>query len=334
MSEKNLRIGVIGAGRIGIVHAGSIADTPGAEIAYICDTVGEAAEKLAAQYGAKATTKVDDIFNSGDVDAVIIGSPTPTHVDLISRTIDAGIHALCEKPVDLDIERALSIKSKVENSKVNISIAFNRRCDPNFAAVHARVKAGEIGNLEQLILTSRDPAPPPQSYVALSGGIYRDQIIHDFDMARFFVSDIVQVSSFGSNLFSSEIKDEGDFDSASTILRNEKGQTVTILSSRRSAFGYDQRLEAFGEKGMLTVSNMAPTTVRHFSSESTEGRDSYLAFFLERYAASYRKELALFIESIRTGKQLNPTYEDGCQALILANAATESAKTGKTINLK
>ena len=333
MSSKNLRIGIIGAGRIGIVHSGSVADTSGAEIAIIVDVIEESAAKLASQYDAKYSTNVDDIFTKGDVDAIIVGSPTPTHVDLISRAIDAGIHVLCEKPVDLDINRANSIKEKAANSKTNVSIGFNRRFDPNFAAAHARYKAGEIGNLEQLILTSRDPAPPPQAYVAVSGGIFRDQVIHDFDIARFFVGEIVEVSTFATNAFSSEIKAEGDFDTALTNMRSADGKLISIVTSRHSAYGYDQRLEAFGEKGMIQVGNVSPTTVRSYKAEHSEQLDPYLNFFLERYATSYRKELALFIESIETGKQLNPTYEDGCKALILADAATESAKSGKAISI-
>ena len=334
MTNKNLRIGVIGAGRIGIVHSGSVHDTEGAELAVIVDAVEESAAKLAGKYGVKHTTNVDDIFTKGDVDAIIVGSPTPTHVDLISRAIDAGIHVLCEKPVDLDINRANTISEKVKNSKTNVSIAFNRRYDPNFAAVHARVAAGEIGKLEQLILTSRDPGEPPRAYIAVSGGIFRDQVIHDFDIARFFVGDIAEVSTFAANVFSSDIKAEGDFDTAVTNMRSVDGKLVSIVSSRRAVFGYDQRLEAFGEKGMLQVSNLTDTSVQSFASDHTAKKDPFMAFFLERYAASYRKELALFIESINTGKQLNPTYEDGCKALILADAATESAKTGKVITIK
>ncbi len=334
MTNKNLRIGVIGAGRIGIVHSGSVHDTEGAELAVIVDAVEESAAKLAGKYGVKHTTNVDDIFTKGDVDAIIVGSPTPTHVDLISRAIDAGIHVLCEKPVDLDINRANTISEKVKNSKTNVSIAFNRRYDPNFAAVHARVAAGEIGKLEQLILTSRDPGEPPRAYIAVSGGIFRDQVIHDFDIARFFVGDIAEVSTFAANAFSSDIKAEGDFDTAVTNMRSVDGKLVSIVSSRRAVFGYDQRLEAFGEKGMLQVSNLTDTSVQSFASDHTAKKDPFMAFFLERYAASYRKELALFIESINTGKQLNPTYEDGCKALILADAATESAKTGKVITIK
>jgi myo-inositol 2-dehydrogenase/D-chiro-inositol 1-dehydrogenase len=334
MTNKNLRIGVIGAGRIGIVHSGSVHDTEGAELAVIVDAVEESAAKLAGKYGVKHTTNVDDIFTKGDVDAIIVGSPTPTHVDLISRAIDAGIHVLCEKPVDLDINRANTISEKVKNSKTNVSIAFNRRYDPNFAAVHARVAAGEIGKLEQLILTSRDPGEPPRAYIAVSGGIFRDQVIHDFDIARFFVGDIAEVSTFAANAFSSDIKAEGDFDTAVTNMRSVDGKLVSIVSSRRAVFGYDQRLEAFGEKGMLQVSNLTDTSVQSFASDHTAKKDPFMAFFLERYAASYRKELALFIESIKTGKQLNPTYEDGCKALILADAATESAKTGKVITIK
>jgi myo-inositol 2-dehydrogenase/D-chiro-inositol 1-dehydrogenase len=315
------------------VHARSIAQIPGAEIAWVCDPIAESAEKLALQYSAKFSSNVDDLFKAGEVDAIIIGSPTPTHVELISRAIDCGIHALYEKPVDLDINRANTIKDKVASAKSNVSIGFNRRFDPSFAQVHAGVAAGEIGNIEQIVITSRDPAPPPQSYIAISGGIYRDQIIHDFDIARFFISDIVEVSSFGGNLFSKEIKAEGDFDSAITSLRGAKGELVSIIASRHSSYGYDQRLEVFGDKGALQVNNISPTTVTSLNSTGSEQRDPYLAFFLERYAASYLKEMELFIESIHSGKQLNPTYEDGCQALILADAATESAKTGKIISL-
>jgi myo-inositol 2-dehydrogenase/D-chiro-inositol 1-dehydrogenase len=333
MTKKNLRVGVIGAGRIGIVHSGSVHDTEGAELALIVDAVEESAAKLAGKYGVRHTTNVDDVFTGGDLDAIIVGSPTPTHVDLISRAIDAGIHVLCEKPVDLDINRANSILDKVKNSKTNVSIAFNRRYDPNFAAVHARVAAGEIGNLEQLILTSRDPGEPPRAYIAVSGGIFRDQVIHDFDIARYFVGDIAEVSTFATNAFSSDIKAEGDFDTAVTNMRSVDGKLVSIISSRRAAYGYDQRLEAFGVKGMLQVSNLTDTSVKSFASDHTGKGDPFMAFFLERYAASYRKELALFIESIHTGKQLNPTYEDGCKALILADAATQSAKTGKVVTL-
>jgi myo-inositol 2-dehydrogenase/D-chiro-inositol 1-dehydrogenase len=334
MSSKNLRIGIIGAGRIGIVHSGSVADTPGAEIAIIADAVEESAAKLAGQYGVKHTTDVSEIFKSGDVDAIIVGSPTPTHVDLISRAVDAGIHVMCEKPVDLDINNALTIKEKVANAKTNVSIAFNRRFDPNFAAVHARYKAGEIGRLQQLVLTSRDPAPPPRAYIAVSGGIFRDQAIHDFDIARFFVGDIAEVSTFASNEVVADAKAEGDFDTAITNLRSVNGELVTIINTRYASYGYDQRVEAFGEKGMLIGNNLTSTMVTSFNANGADQRDAYMPFFLERYAASYRKELQLFIESIQTGKQLNPTYEDGCKALIIADAATESAKSGQVVKVK
>jgi len=334
MSNKNLRVGIIGAGRIGIVHSGSVADTPGAEIAMIVDAVEESAAKLAGQYGVKHSTNLDDLFNSGDIDVVIVGSPTPTHVDLISRSIDAGIHVLCEKPVDLDINRALTIKDKVANSKTNVSIAFNRRFDPNFAVAHARYKAGEIGRLQQLIVTSRDPAPPPRAYIAVSGGIFRDQAIHDFDIARFFVGDIAEVSTFATNEIVADAKAEGDYDTAITNLRSVNGELVTVINTRYSSYGYDQRLEVFGDKGMLIGNNLTSTMLTSYNAQGTDQRDAYMPFFLERYAISYRKELQLFIESIQTGKQLNPTYEDGCKALIIADAATESAKSGQVVKVK
>lgn len=330
---QNLRIGMFGSGRIGIVHASSIADTPGAELTWICDPMLESAEKLAAQYGAKATANPDDIFNATDVDAILIASPTPTHVDLMDRGIDAGFHIMCEKPIDLDIARVDSLRTKANGAKVKIALGFNRRFHPQFETMNQRVKAGEIGNLEQLVILSRDPAPAPQAYIAVSGGIFRDMTIHDFDMARYFVPDIVEVTAVGANVFCDYIKEENDYDSVNVTLRGSKGELVTIVNSRHSSYGYDQRLEAFGSEGMLYAKNLTPTTVEHYSATHTEQREPYLNFFLELYATSYRRELALFVESIRTGEMLNPTFEDGRAALVLANAALQSARTGQTVKV-
>lgn len=328
-----LRIGMFGSGRIGIVHAGSIADTAGAELTWVCDPMTDSAKKLADQYGAKATGNVEDIFNANDVDAILIASPTPTHVDLLTAGIDAGYHIMCEKPIDLDINRVDSLRDKANNANVTIALGFNRRFHPQFETINQRVKSGEIGNLEQLVILSRDPAPAPQAYIAVSGGIFRDMTIHDFDMARYFVPEIVEVTAVGSNVFCDYIKEEHDYDSVNVTLRGSKGELVTIVNSRHSSYGYDQRLEAFGSEGMLYAKNMTPTTVEHYSATHTEQREPYLNFFLELYAVSYRRELALFVESVQTGKQLNPTFEDGRAALVLADAALKSAQTGQTVKV-
>lgn len=333
MTERNIRMGLIGAGRIGIVHAGSINDTKGVDLVYVSDPFIESAEKLATQYGAKATADPMEVINSGEVDAILIASPTPTHVPLLEAGIDAGLHVLCEKPIDLDIKNVDALRAKANSANTKIALGFNRRFHPQFETINKRVQAGEIGKLEQLIILSRDPAPAPQAYIAVSGGIFRDMTIHDFDMARYFVPEIVEVSATGANVFCDYIEEEGDYDSVNITLRGSKGELVTIVNSRHSSYGYDQRLEAFGSEGMLLAKNMTPTTVEHYSADHTEQREAYLNFFLELYAQSYRRELAHFIESIQTNTTLCPTFEDGRAALVLADAALQSARTGQTVKV-
>lgn len=333
MMTAPIRIGLIGTGRIGQVHAATIDRSNDFELAYICDTFIEGAEKMQALYGGTITSDPEELLTSGEVDAILVASPTPTHVGLIERAIDQGLHVLCEKPIDLDIERVDALREKAAQAKTLIAIGFNRRFDPGFNQIQARVAAGEIGNLEQLIIISRDPAPAPQEYIHVSGGIFRDMTIHDFDMARFFVPNIVEVSATGTNVFCDYIKDEGDYDSVVVTLRGSKNELVTIVNSRHASFGYDQRLEAFGSLGMLTASNLTPTSVQLHTADAVEVREPYFNFFLERYALSYQNELADFATSIRTGKAINPNYEDGRSALVLANAALESAKTGKAVKL-
>jgi myo-inositol 2-dehydrogenase/D-chiro-inositol 1-dehydrogenase len=333
VSDKKVRIGLLGAGRIGQVHAISIAANPNVELTYVADVFVDGAKKLAAQYGAKYTADPAEVFASGEVDAVVVASPTSTHVDLISAAIDAGVHVMCEKPIDLDIARVDSLREKAKGAKNLIALGFNRRFDQQFNEIHTRVAAGEIGTLEQLTIISRDPAPAPKDYLAGSGGIFRDMTIHDFDMARFFVPNIVEVYAAGANTFSDDIKSLGDYDSAVVTLRGSNNELVTIVNSRHSAYGYDQRLEAFGSKGALLATNIAPTTVKLYNDAIVEARSPYLNFFLERYEFAYSRELEVFIDGIQSGQNNNPTFEDGRAALVLADAATESAKTGKAVKV-
>lgn len=332
--DKKLRFAIIGAGRIGYVHAGSVYDNPNAELVYVVDPFIESANKVAAAFGGKVSSDPEAVINSGEIDAVIIGSPTPTHVPLLGTAIKAGVHALCEKPIDLDIANVDSLRPIANSAKTNVTIGFNRRQDPQFKAVKARVEKGEIGKVEQVVIVSRDPGPAPQAYIAVSGGIFRDMTIHDFDMARYFVPNIVEVTAVGANSFCDYIKEEGDFDSVSVILKGSNNEVVTIVNSRHSAYGYDQRLEVFGEKGMLQISNLTDTTIQLFSKDVSAAGEPYMDFFLERYATAYRNELALFIQGISEGKNLGSTYDDGRAALILADAAHESARTGKAVRVK
>jgi myo-inositol 2-dehydrogenase/D-chiro-inositol 1-dehydrogenase len=326
-----LRFGLIGTGRIGQVHAASIAADPETTLAWVCDPVVAGATAVAERFGGRVTADTAELFAAGDVDAVLIASPTSTHVDLIAAAVRAGIPALREKPIDLDIARVDSIRDAVRVSGAPVALGFNRRFDPAFASVRARVAAGEIGELEQLTIVSRDPAAPPAAYVAVSGGIFRDMTIHDLDMARFFLPDIVEVSAMGGALFDPGAREHGDLDTAVTTLRASSGAIVSITNSRHSAVGYDQRLEAFGDRGTLTVANAPTSLVSLSTAEMVEGKPPYQDFFLERYAHAYAAELREFVKLARGETSTSPTFEDGRAALILADAAQRSASEGVVV---
>lgn len=330
---KKIRIAVIGAGRIGYVHAGSVNENPNLELIYVVDPFEESAKKVTSEFGGKSASDPFAVINSGEVDAIIIGSSTPTHVPLLREAITAGIHALCEKPIDLDIKNVNELRASANSAKTNVSIGFNRRQDPQYRAVKRKVENGEIGSIEQVILTSRDPGPAPQAYIAVSGGIFRDMTIHDFDMARYFVPNIVEVSAIGTNSFCDYIREENDFDNISVVMKGANNEIITIINSRHSSFGYDQRIEVFGDKGMLQINNLGHSTVRLFNKDVTASGEPYMDFFLERYAASYRNELKLFVDGIGQGKVLGSTFDDGRAALILADAAHVSARSGKSIKV-
>ncbi|MFE4835246.1 inositol 2-dehydrogenase [Arthrobacter sp. NPDC056691] len=332
MQEK-LRVALFGAGRIGQIHGRNIAAHPGLELVAVCDPFGDAAEKLAASIGGLATTDTSKAF-AQDLDAVVIGTPNSTHIDLMLQASEKGLAVLCEKPIDLSLDRVRSAWQQLQTSQAPLMLGFNRRYDPNFAAVHSRTQAGEIGRLEQLTITSRDPAPSPKEYVATSGGIFRDMTIHDFDMARFFVPDIVEVHAYGGNAFSDYTKELGDFDQAVVTLRGAGDELVTIINSRHSAYGYDQRVEAFGSEGMLQAGNVLPTTVQCSTGRGTGQGDPNLNFFLERYADAYRAELDAFVDFVISGVEPSPSYLDGMRALELAVAAAESAKTGRSVGIE
>lgn len=334
MTQNPVRFGLIGTGRIGQVHAASIAASPDAELAWVADPFIAGAEAVAQRFGGTATASPEELIASGEIDAVLIASPTPTHVDLIEASIKAGLPVLCEKPIDLDIARVDALRPLVASSGVPVALGFNRRFDPNHAAAQARVAAGEIGSLEQLIIISRDPAAPPAEYIAVSGGIFRDMTIHDFDMARFFASDIVSVNATATRAFDPGAREHGDFDTATVTLTTATGAVITIVNSRHSAVGYDQRIEAFGTKGLIQVGNVQTNTVTLSTADAVEARPAYPEFFLERYAAAYSNELTEFVKLVRGDASTSPSFEDGRAALILADAAQRSATEGITVQVE
>lgn len=327
-----IRIAVIGAGRIGQVHARAVAGHPGAELAVICDPVEASAKRLAGQYGVPYCLDAAEVFSNGDIDAVIIGSPTRFHVEYILAAIRAGKKVMCEKPIALDVESAAKCVEELGDAADYVMMGFNRRFDPSFAEIHDRIEKGEIGALEQLVIISRDPKAPTPEYVAGSGGIFKDMTIHDFDTARFFLGDIAEVTASGVNMDES-IKAQGDLDQVMVTLTSKSGKMATIVNSRHCPFGYDQRVEAFGADGMLNADNLTETSVRKATDVQTEAKGPILNFIFDRYVDAYRIELEHFIDMAAKGEKVTPSVRDGLAALQLAEAALLSVKEQRTVRL-
>ena len=328
-----IRFGVIGAGRIGKVHARAIASNPKAKLAYIADALPAAAEALAGEYGARIAS-VDEIMKARDVDAVLIGSPTGFHAEQIQAASNNGKAIMCEKPVSLSVELIRETLKVVEKNKSTLMIGFNRRFDPNFAELESRVRKGAVGDVEIVTVISRDPSPPPPSYVKGSGGLFRDMMIHDFDMARFLMGEeFVVVNALGSALVDKAIGEAGDVDTAAVQMQTASGRIAVITNSRRATYGYDQRMEVHGAMGMLSARNIHNTTVELHNSDGTKA-DPIQNFFLERYGAAYANELSTFIAAVDGGdRNPKPSGFDGLQAQILADAATLSWQSGRPVKV-
>lgn len=327
-----ISIGVLGCGRIGQVHAQTVAKSGRAKLVAVADAMPEAAENVAGQYGA-AVRSVDEIIQSADIDAVIICTPTPTHSDLIEAAASAGKAVMCEKPVDLSAKRIEQCLAAIEGKNAPLLIGFNRRFDPNFADLQARIAQGDIGDVEIVTITSRDPSPPPLSYIGVSGGIFRDMMIHDLDLARFLLGEEpIEVHAVGAALVDPAIGEAGDVDTAAVMLKTASGKICQISCSRRASYGYDQRIEVHGAKGMLRAGNIHQTSVEIATNEGFLS-DPVMDFFLERYALAYELELAHFLDCIENGTSPSPNGYDGLRAQMLADAATEAHQTGKAISL-
>lgn len=328
-----VRLGLIGTGRIGQVHAASIMSVEGASLSWVADPFIDGARAVAERSGAHATADATELIGSGEVDAVVIASPTPTHADLIRAAVAAGLPVLCEKPIDLDLAAVDALAPLVRESGVPVAVGFNRRFDAGFREARERMLAGEIGEMEQLSIISRDPEPPPAAYVGTSGGIFRDMSIHDLDMARFFAPDIVSVTATGACLFDAGAREHGDFDTVVITLRAASGALITITNSRHCAAGYDQRIEVAGAQGLLQVSNQPSSLVTRSGAVSVEARNPYPRFFIERYTQAYADELREFLVLVETGRSRCATFDDGRAALALADAARRSAAEGREIPL-
>lgn len=323
-------IALLGAGRIGKVHAGAIATEPRARLVAVADAIPAAAGAIAERHGCPVAT-IEAIEADDKVDAVLVCTPTNTHADLIERFARAGKAVFCEKPVDLEIERVRRCLDVVAGTGARLMIGFNRRFDPHFRAVRQAIDDGRIGTVEMVQIVSRDPAPPPPSYVAGSGGIFRDMTIHDFDMARFLLGEEpVSVFATGSALVDAGIGAMGDFDSASVVMTTAGGRHCSISNSRRASYGYDQRIEVLGSKGAVAAENQRPVSIELATL------DGYLRpplhdFFMTRYTQAYAAEIAAFVDVVEAGTAPSPDGRDGLAALVLAEAALKSVAEGRAV---
>lgn len=327
-----LNIGLLGAGRIGITHARAVTALPDARITAVFDPVDAAAEAAQALTGARRAG-VEEIMADKDIAAVIVATPTDLHATQVEEAARAGKAIFCEKPIDLSSARAEACLAVVREHNARLMLGFNRRFDPSFARLKAEVEAGAVGKVELVQITSRDPAPPPVDYIKRSGGLFRDMMIHDFDMARFLLGEeVTEVFATGAALVDPAIGAAGDVDTATATLKTASGRIAVITNSRRATYGYDQRLEVHGEKGMIQAGNETATTLTRANASGFTS-DPLLDFFMQRYAEAYRLELAAFCR-LAAGKDIAvPTGEDGLAALRLADAAVKSLASGQSVRL-
>ena len=328
-------VGVIGTGRIGKLHIEHLSQNiPDAELIVICSLDTETAEIFAEQFNIpKATSDYPTLLTDSQIDAVLVASSTNTHVEICQAAAKAGKHIFCEKPIALDLGQIDETLAIVEKAGVKFQVGFNRRFDANFMRVHEAVASGEIGEPHILRITSRDPAPPPIEYVKVSGGIFLDMTIHDFDMARYLIRDeVVEVYAVGGVRVDPKIGEVGDIDTAIVTLRFQNGVLATIDNSREAVYGYDQRVEVFGSKGMVAAGNPLTDTVTFSGSEGSRTA-SPPDFFVERYKEAYLSELRAFILCIQKNTQPPVTGADGRAPIVMGYAALKSLRENRPILL-
>ena len=324
------KIALLGAGRIGRIHAANAMARPDLTLSHVVDPFGGGADALAAETGAQVSS-LEAVLADPSVEGVIVASSTDTHLDYSLQAHAAGKAIFCEKPIDMDLARARGAADVLKGAR--LFIGFNRRFDPNFLALKARLDDGSAGELETLQITSNDPSPPPVAYVKVSGGLFKDMAIHDFDMARWLLGEEpAEVFAWGSCLVDPAIGEAGDIDTARTVLKTASGKLCVIGNSRRSGFGYDQRIEAYGSAGMIRADNVVESTVQVWTEGGAQA-DRFQNFFLDRYKDAYVAEMAHFADVVSGTAKPAIGYADGVAALALAEAAAESMRIGRPVKL-
>lgn len=331
-----MKIGLIGAGRIGRLHGELISfNIPDAQIKTVAEIKADNVKEWAGHLRIpNLTTRYADIFDDAEIKAVLICSSTDTHARLITEAAAAGKHIFCEKPIDFDIERIQRALDAVKAAGVKLQIGFNRRFDHNFKKVRETVEAGKIGDVHIVKITSRDPAPPPKEYIKVSGGIFLDMTIHDFDMARYLsTSEVEEVYVQGAVLVDPAIGELGDIDTAIITLKFKNGALGVIDNSRQAVYGYDQRAEVFGSKGCVAVQNDFPNSATLSTAEGVSSEKPHY-FFLERYKDSYIEELKAFVAAVKNDKEPPVTGNDGLQPVLIGIAALKSLKENRPVKLE
>lgn len=330
-----VNIAVLGCGRIGVMHARNIANHPRASLATVFDIHQPSADKVAAELGVKTSRSVEEVLADPAVDAILIATSTNTHADILEQAVAAGKPILCEKPIDLSLDRVNACFEKIRNSSVPIMLGFVRRFDPGHRATRDAVRRGDVGELHQVVITSRDPAMAPDAYIRVSGGIFRDMTIHDFDMARFMLDeDPVQVFATGSRLVNPALMNElQDFDTVLVTLTTASGKQCVISNSRQAVYGYDQRVEALGTLGLACSQNRKNHEATLHTKAFTERSEPYQNFFIERYSEAFAAEISEFVDAIENKRVPEVGFADGRLALMLAEAALKSAQTGRVVNM-
>lgn len=330
------RIALLGCGRIGQMHADNIAAHPMTELAGVFDIHSPSSVSVSERLAVPVYESPEDIFSSTDVDAVLIATATPTHADFIEAAVAANKSVLCEKPIDLDLNRVNLCAERIKGTNVTLQLGFNRRFDPGHRAARQAVLDGDIGDLHQVILTSRDPGMPPKAYYESAGGLFRDMTIHDFDLARFMLGEEpVEVFAIGGRLIDAPMMDAlDDHDTAMVILRTASGKQCHINNSRTSTYGYDQRVELMGTAGMVQSDNRTPNGLKRFNGVQADASLPYEEFFIERYKQSFDNELDAFAKAVRAGEPAEVGFEDGRKALILAEAAYKSLKEKRMVEIE
>ncbi len=322
-ANKVFNVALFGAGRIGNVHAGNICEHAESRVKYVIDPVASQAQQLAEKVGAAVATE-QTALGDPDIDAIVICSSTSTHAVLLEKGLRAGQAVFCEKPIDLSVDRVNAVLTAVEGCTAPLFLAFNRRFDPAVAELRRRIERGVIGDLELVTVISKDPGALPTEYLKVSGGMFRDMTIHDFDMARFIMGEeFVSVSATAATLTDPAIAAEGDIDTACVTMQTATGRMAVITNSRRASFGYDQRVEAHGSLGTLRTENV-PSSMLVQEREDGVYREKPLFFFVERYAQSYRSEWSHFVRVMKGEEAPSASGEDGRRALMLAEAAYQS----------